>query len=233
MRRADRLFQIIQLLRRRRRATTAAEIAERLEVSERTIYRDVRDLVASGTPIQGEAGVGYTLHREYDLPPLMFDEDEIEALVLGARLVAAHGDAPLSRAAQSLISKVETVLPKGLEARLRSSALYAPRRSTAPETRETLAAIRAALSESRKLSFDYLDLEGRPSRRAVRPLGAFFWGRTWTLAAWCELREDFRNFRVDRIEALEIGEVFEPEIGRTLRDYMRQYGEEAVALLER
>lgn len=233
MRRADRLFQIIQLLRRRRTTMTAADLAARLEVSERTIYRDVRDLVASGTPIQGEAGVGYTLHREYDLPPLMFDEDEIEALVLGARLVAAHGDPKLARAAMSLIGKVEAVLPKGLEARLRDSALYAPRRSTDAETSEALALMRTALATSCKVTFDYEDVEGRASRRTIQPLGAFFWGRAWTVAAWCELRDGFRNFRVDRIRDPVIGPSFEPERGRTLRDFMRQYGEEAVALLDR
>lgn len=233
MRRADRLFRIIQLLRGRRRAVTAGQLAEKLEVSERTIYRDIRDLVASGTPIAGEAGVGYTLKREYDLPPLMFDEDEVEALVLGARLVAAHGDTHLARAATSALSKVEAVLPKALEAKLAGSALYAPRRTTDPRTSENITAVRAALGELRTLTFAYESEAGEGTRRTVRPLGAFFWGRHWTLAAWCELRADFRNFRIDRMELEGLGEPFEPVPGQTLRDYLARFGPDAVALLER
>lgn len=233
MRRADRLFQIIQLLRGRRRAVTAADLALKLEVSERTIYRDIRDLMASGTPIQGEAGVGYTLHRTYDLPPLMFDEDEVEALVLGARLVAAYGDAHLARAAQSVLSKVEAVLPKELESRLTTSALYALRPGLEPSISETLTAVRAALAERRKITFNYADDKDNRSQRTVRPLGAFFWGRHWTLTAWCELREDFRTFRVDRMDIEEIGEVFEEDPQQSLRTYIAQYGPEAVAILDR
>ena len=127
MRRADRLFQIIQSLRGRRRAVTAAELAEDLGVSDRTIYRDIRDLVATGTPIEGEAGVGYARKREYDLPPLMFDPDELEALALGARIASSFGDEGLGRAADSALSKIEAVLPPRLRARLVESPLYAPR----------------------------------------------------------------------------------------------------------
>ncbi len=233
MRRADRLFKIIQLMRGRRRAVTAAELAKALEVSERTVYRDVRDLVASGTPIQGEAGVGYSLHREYDLPPLMFDEDEIEALVLGARIVAANADEVLARAAMSVLSKVEAVLPKGLEDRVAKTALYAPRRRITPEVSETLVLVRTATAEQRRLVLEYEDEGGQASSRTVRPLGAFFWGRTWTLAAWCELREAFRNFRLDRVASIELGEAYEPEEGQSLHDYLMQYGPAAVKMLER
>ncbi len=233
MRRADRLFKIIQLLRGRRRAVTANELAEKLEVSERTVYRDIRDLVASGTPIQGEAGVGYSLHREYDLPPLMFDEDEIEALVLGARVVAANADEVLARAAMSVLSKVEAVLPKGLEDRIAKTKLYAPRRRLSPEVSDTLVIVRTATAEHRRLTIEYEDEGGASSSRSLRPLGAFFWGRTWTVAAWCELREDFRNFRLDRIAAIELGEIYEPESGQSLHDYLLQYGPQATKMLER
>lgn len=233
MRRADRLFKIIQLLRGRRRAVTAAELAKKLEVSERTVYRDVRDLVASGTPIQGEAGVGYSLHREYDLPPLMFDEDEIEALVLGARIVAANADEVLARAAMSVVSKVEAVLPKGLEDRIAKTALYAPIRRVSGEVSDALVWVRTATSEQRRLVFAYEDEGGRASERIVRPLGAFFWGRSWTVAAWCELRADFRNFRLDRMASIELGDAFEPEDGQSLHDYLMQYGPAAVRMLER
>jgi len=233
VRRADRLFQIIQLLRGRRRAVTAAELAERLEVSERTVYRDIRDLMASGTPILGEAGVGYTLRREYDLPPLMFDEDEVEALALGARLVAAYGDEHLARAAQSVLSKVEAVLPRGLEDKLKASALYAFRREATTGLSETLTAVRAALAERRRITFDYETESGESSRRTVQPLGAFFWGRHWTLTAWCELRQDFRTFRIDRMQIEAVGDVFEDDPQRSLREYLSRYGDGATAVLDR
>lgn len=220
-------------MRGRRRAVTAAELAEQLEVSERTVYRDIRDLIASGTPIRGEAGVGYTLRRDYDLPPLMFDEDEVEALVLGARIVAAHGDEQLARAAKSVLSKVEAVLPKPLEERLTNTALYAPMRRITPEVSDRLVLARNAIAERRRLRFDYEDEEGNATARTVRPLGAFFWGRAWTLSAWCELREDFRSFRFDRMIEPELTEPFEEEEGRTLRDYLLQYGDGAASILDR
>src|SRR5579862_9058252 len=126
MRRADRLFQILQVLRQRRSATTSAHLARRLGVSERTIYRDVRDLVAAGTPIDGEAGVGYRLRPGYDLPPLMFDREEIQALVLGARIVAQFGDPALARASESILGKVAAVLPPELEPLLADTRLFVP-----------------------------------------------------------------------------------------------------------
>src|SRR5262249_15061908 len=199
MRRADRLFQIIQLLRRRRRATTAASIAERLNVSERTIYRDIRDLVLAGTPIDGEAGVGYLIRPGYDLPPLMFDRDEIQALVLGARIVKQFGDAALARASGSVLNKVGAVLPPDLQPLLAGTALFGPRALGGAASADGLSAAREALVGRRKLHFTYGNAAGETTERTVRPLGIFFWGQKWTLAAWCELREDFRNFRLDRV----------------------------------
>ncbi len=232
MRRADRLFQIIQVLRGRRRAVTAKAIAEHLEVSERTVYRDIRDLIASGTPIEGAAGVGYTLRASYDLPPLMFDDDELEALVLGARVVAGFGDEKLARAASALLSKVEAVLPKRLKPKLAEAALFAPRIVDARAAGEALTEIRACLTTREKLRIAYVRGDGTPTTRLVWPLGAFFWGRTWTLTAWCELRGDFRSFRLDRIERVErTGERFDEAPGRTLRDYLRKVGPEAEAIL--
>lgn len=225
MRRADRLFQIIQLLRGRRRAVTARWLAEQLEVSERTVYRDVRDLVASGTPIEGEAGVGYSLRKGYDLPPLMFDEDEIEALVLGARLVAAFGDDKLALAARSIVSKVEAVLPKRLQPRLAESALFVPRFGDAPP--QALLTVRVAIQAKQKLRVRYVKDDGEATERVIRPLGAFFWGRRWTVTAWCELREGFRNFRLDRMELAEpTGETFDDEPARSLADYLASIGAE-------
>jgi predicted DNA-binding transcriptional regulator YafY len=221
VRRADRLFQIIQLLRGRRRAITARQLAEELEISERTVYRDVRDLMASGTPIEGEAGVGYTLRSGYDLPPLMFDEEEIEALVLGARVAAAFGDPDLARAASSALSKVESVLPKKLKPRLNESALFAMSLGSLRSSRDALQTVRAAMTAKEKLRVHYVRFDGEASERVVWPLGAFFWGQSWTLTAWCELRDGFRNFRLDRIQNIErAGEPFTDQPGRTLRDFL-------------
>lgn len=232
MRRADRLFQIIQLLRGRRRAVTAKEIAEQLEVSERTIYRDIRDLVASGTPIEGAAGVGYSLRAGYDLPPLMFDEEEIEALVLGARVVAAFGDDRLARAAGALLSKVETVLPKRLRPKLGEPTLFAPRTEMGRALSDRLITIRTAMAEREKIALTYRKEDGTTSERIARPLGAFFWGHAWTMTAWCELRAGFRNFRLDRIDSVrKTGEHFADEPGRTLRDYLRTIGPHAEQIL--
>jgi predicted DNA-binding transcriptional regulator YafY len=233
MRRADRLFQIIQLLRRRRSATTAAQIADRLEVSERTVYRDIRDLMLAGTPIDGEAGVGYRIRPGYDLPPLMFDRDEIQALVLGARIVRQFGDPALARASESILAKAATVVPKDLQPMLEETKLFVPRLSIAARSADGLAIAREALVARRRLRFRYANERGDASERTVRPLGVFFWGRTWTLAAWCEMRTAFRNFRLDRISEPSIGDPFADEPGRTLRDLLAQYGPEAVKLLDR
>lgn len=225
MRRADRLFQIIQLLRGRRRAVTARWLAERLEVSERTVYRDIRDLMASGTPIEGEAGVGYSLRSGYDLPPLMFNTEEIEALVLGARVVAAFADEKLARAAQSVVSKVEAVLPVKMKPRVSAAGLYAPSTPTSRATAGGLLAVRVALTERQKLRIGYVKGDGAETVRVIRPLGAFFWGRSWTVTAWCELRDDFRNFRLDRITTLEpTGDSFPDEPKRSLGEYLRSIG---------
>jgi predicted DNA-binding transcriptional regulator YafY len=199
MRRADRLFQIVQLLRRGR-ATTAAQIAGELEVSERTIYRDVQDLVCSGVPIQGEAGVGYALPAHFDLPPLMFDAQEIAALVLGARMVESWSDRALAQSAKSALRKVGHVLPERLAAKIEKNRLYAPEPQLRAEEGERMALVRQALEESLVLHLTYTDETGAASERDLRPLGLFFWGRTWTLAAWCELRKGFRSFRLDRMQ---------------------------------
>lgn len=226
MRRADRLFQIIQLLRRRR-VVTAAQLSEQLRVSERTVYRDIRDLVRSGTPIDSEAGVGYALRAEYDLPPLMFDESEIQALVLGARIVESFGDDELAQASRNALSKVEAVLPKHLKPTLKRSALFSPRRAGRRISRSLLP-IRTAIAQSRKLELAYEREDGEQSTRTVRPLAASFWGTVWTMAAWCELRNAFRSFRVDRIRTIRVSDDgFEPEPGKTLEDFLENLGPNA------
>lgn len=222
MRRADRLFQIIQILRSGR-ITTALRLAEELEVSERTVYRDIRDLMASGVPIEGEAGIGYVLRRGYDLPPLMFTEQEITALTLGARIVKSWADPELAKAAEQVLSKVETVLPGGLQQKLSQTNLFAPLVQIPPEAAHAMAQLRPAIDNRIKVRFNYTRLDGVPSQRIVWPLGLFFWGSAWTLGAWCEQRTAFRNFRLDRIHKLEVLEEHYPLTpGRTLDDLINE-----------
>lgn len=233
MRRADRLFQIVSVLRRRRTATTATHLAERLGVSERTIYRDVRDLILAGTPIDGEAGVGYRIRPGYDLPPLMFDRDEIQAIVLGARIVRQFGDPALARASDAILGKVAAIVPKDLAPLVAETRLFVPSTIGAGPAADALTLAREAVNARRKLVLSYAKADGAATSRTVRPLGIFFWGRTWTLAAWCELRQDFRNFRLDRVAASTIlDERFEDEPGRTLRDLLARYGPDAVRLID-
>jgi predicted DNA-binding transcriptional regulator YafY len=221
MRRADRLFQIVQLLRRRR-LTTAAQIAERLEVSERTIYRDVRDLSLAGVPVLGEAGVGYRLGRDFELPPMMFTVDEIQALVLGARMVESWGDEELRRAARDVLTKVESVLPPSKRHRVQDTALFSLSFRVSPEVRTNVGTLRKAIDERTKVHLDYADAHGTATGRVVCPLGLYFWGAVWTLGAWCELRGDFRNFRLDRIESASLlEEIFEYASPTTLDDFIK------------
>jgi predicted DNA-binding transcriptional regulator YafY len=222
MRRADRLFQIIQLLRRHR-LLTAARLAQELEISERTVYRDVRDLVSSGEPIEGEAGVGYVLRRGFDLPPLMFSEAELEAMVLGTRVVTSWGDAALAKAAGDALARVEQALPDRLKARLNSTPLYAPGFHVPQRVVEHLALMRAAIDQKRRLWMDYTSGPGERTERSVRPLGLFFWGASWSLTGWCELRDDFRSFRLDRVNGARTLEGrFVDEPGKTLEDFFRR-----------
>jgi len=225
MRRADRLFEIIQLLRRRKLAR-ARDLAETLEVSERTIYRDVRDLMASGVPIDGEAGVGYILREGYDLPPLMFNEQEIEALVLGVRIVESWADPKLAEAAANVIAKVESIIPERLRRHMAETALLAPADHFMEPIAVDPSELRRAVRGRLKVRFAYRDGEGRATARSVRPLALSFYGPVWLLASWCELRRDFRSFRLDRMAGLEVlGETFRPEPGKTIQDFLRRDAE--------
>jgi predicted DNA-binding transcriptional regulator YafY len=219
MRRADRLFRLVQLLRGGR-LTTARTLAGRLEVSERTVYRDVRDLLLSGVPIEGEAGVGYVLRAGFDLPPLMFGRAEIEAVVLGTRMARAWGGTRLAHAAEEALRKIEAVLPPALRERVDRTQLFAPDFHVNATLRETLDRLHVAVNESRAVNFEYRTEVGEPTQRQVRPLGLFFWGGVWTLGSWCELREDFRSFRLDRMRALALQAPFPREPGRSLHDYL-------------
>jgi predicted DNA-binding transcriptional regulator YafY len=221
MRRADRLFRIVQYLRGRR-LTTAAFLGERLGVSLRTVYRDVRDLSLSGVPIEGEAGVGYRLKPGFDVPPLMFTLNEIEALAVGARMVEAWGGPVLADSARTAIEKIVAALPAERRLALEQTRLYAPALHVDGKAMQQLEAVRDAIGERRVLRLDYRDAAGKASAREVWPLALYFWGGTWTVAAWCESRNDFRNFRVDRIGGLDALERRYPDQeGRRLADFLR------------
>lgn len=229
MRRADRLFLLIQALRGRR-VVTARRLAELLEISERTVYRDVRDLQLAGVPIEGEAGVGYCLRRGADIPPLMFTRDELEALVIGARMVEAWTGRSISRAARQALTKIEGVLPEELKQREGRSRVFALAPERHAPVGERLDALHVAIETRQVVQLDYRDAEGAASLRCVRPLCLAFWAPAWTLGAWCELRQDFRSFRLDRILQFEVlPRAFEetPAIG--LAAYLRAVGAEREA----
>lgn len=227
MRRADRLFQIIQFLRTRR-VTTARWLAERLEVSERTIYRDIKDLILSGVNIEGEAGIGYIVRRGFDLPPLMFSKEEISALTLGARIVKSWADPSLATAAESALSKIETVLPDDLKDRPGQTRLFAPMTQIRPDVAAKMAEVRAATDNKNKLFIDYSDAKQQLTQRTIWPLGLFFWGAVWTIGAWCELRQSFRIFRLDRIQEItRLETTFPNEKGKTLQDLIEKEREDS------
>ncbi|MCG6859313.1 MAG: YafY family transcriptional regulator [Salaquimonas sp.] len=222
MRRADRLFQIVQYLRAGR-LLTARILAERLEVSERTIYRDIADLQASGVPIDGEAGIGYLMRAGYDLPPLMFSHEEMAALTLGARIVRAWGGARMALAAEEALVKIAAVLPEQHRPKSGDMPVYAFDNRMSDIERDNLDRLNAAIIASALIEIDYEDVNGEATSRHVEPLGLFYWGKVWTLVGWCRLRDDFRMFRIDRIVRLtEPGETITPVDGHTLQDFLAQ-----------
>jgi predicted DNA-binding transcriptional regulator YafY len=223
MRRADRLFQIVQLVRGRR-LSTADFLAGRLEVSVRTVYRDIADLQAQGVPLEGAAGVGYRMRAGFDLPPLMFTREEAQALMAAVRLAQPRLDTALARQAEMALSKIIGVLPPAVRAAAESLAVFNVAAGPDAATRERLMQLREAAGDRRKVEISYLDLKGSNSRRMLRPLGCFYWDAVWTLAAWCELRQDFRSFRVDRIQAMTLLDGFKDEAGKTLADLRRAVG---------
>lgn len=203
MTRAQRLLALLQALRRRRMPVSGDKLAQELGISLRTLYRDIATLREQGARIDGEPGIGYVLKPGFLLPPLMFTEEEIEALVLGGRWVAEHGDERLGAAAREAVGKVAAVLPDQLRRALDGSGLLVARAREAGPANPHMAAVRAALREECKLVVDYRDEAGQTSRRTVWPVALGFFERIRMLAAWCELRQGFRHFRLDRIAALE------------------------------
>ena len=204
MTRSERLLGLIQALRRHRRPVTAQKLAAELSVSVRTIYRDIETLVAQGASIVGEAGVGFVMRPGFVLPPLMFGDDEIEALVLGSRWVAQLPDAPLSRAAADALAKIMAVLPERLRHRVEDAGLFAVPRKAAALDRIDASVVREAIREERKLRIDYLSDDGKKTARVIWPIGVAFFERVRVVVAWCELRQAFRHFRTDRIASAEV-----------------------------
>jgi predicted DNA-binding transcriptional regulator YafY len=222
MRRADRLFQIIQVLRRTRRPLTAAAIAAELETSMRTIYRDIAALIGQRVPIRGEAGIGYVLEGGFDLPPLMLTPDEIEAAVLGAQWVARRADPVLARAAQDFIAKIGAAVPERLRPYLIEPAGVAPPAWNMPADAVDMALVRTAIHGGRKIALRYRDEQGRETRRTVWPVTVGYFDTVRVLVAWCELRRDFRSFRTDRMaEATFLDERY-PERPTALRAKWRR-----------
>jgi len=220
LRRADRLFQIIQYLRHDR-VITARDLAEKLEVSERTIYRDMQDLSLSGIPIISEPGVGYRLMKGFHLPPLMFNEEELAALLLGARMVQTWTDKGLAQAAHQAMAKIESVIPDHLRPELERQEILVPDFPSNSQVAEHLRLLRKAIKVQQKVHYQYIRQDGKHSRRTVHPLGLFYWGSVWTLVAWCELRDQFRQFRLDRMEQpMILNANYQTVPGRTLADYL-------------
>ncbi len=217
MRRADRLFQIIQILRRTRRPVTADAIAAELETSKRTVYRDMAALIGQRVPIRGEAGTGYVLEGGFDLPPLMLTQEEVEAAVLGAQFVMHRADASLARAAQDLIAKIGASVPERLRPFVFEPATGMPPGKGQLADRLDMARVRAAIHGGRKIAIRYADEEGRETERTVWPIAVGYHEMVRLLVAWCELRRDFRHFRTDRIAAADFLDERYPERPAGLR----------------
>ncbi len=222
MRRTDRLFDLIQLLRDGR-LHTASDLAAQMEVSVRTIYRDMDTLVASGIPVEGERGVGYILRAPVFMPPMALTQVELEALHLGAALVRQTADAELQDAATRVLTKIDQSMPEPMFGALDG---FGKEIFAAPEVAASfgnMPTIRRAIREQLVMLIDYTALDGRQSRRRIRPLQMEYWGRAWTCTGWCEERQDFRVFRVDRINDILVpGDRFEQEPGQTLVDYLKR-----------
>lgn len=221
MRRADRLFDIIQALRSSRRPLTAAALAAELEVTVRTVYRDVATLQARRIPIEGAPGIGYVLRRGFDLPPLMFTTEEVDAIVVGARLVRRLRDGKLQQAADSVLSKVMAVLPEVLRPPIEHPAFYVSDGDAVTPTGVDLAAVRNAIRAQRKVRITYVDDKGTGSERTIWPIAMAYYVDVTLIAAWCELRADYRHFRVDRVATSSVlEETFPADNGRLMAEWL-------------
>ncbi|MCM2395020.1 YafY family transcriptional regulator [Rhizobium sp. S95] len=217
MRKASRLFEIIQILRLSRHAVTAAEIAERLEVTPRSIYRDIVALQAMRVPIEGERGLGYILRPGFDLPPLMFSVEETEAIVLGLALLDRTGDRSLKAAARTVNDKISAAVPEPLRRSLQTPVLKAWGSVAATPATLDLAAVRGAIRDEQALDLTYRDAGDRQTERRVRPIALIYYSDTVNLVGWCELRSAIRNFRADRVMVCSLAPTFFRGEGDTLR----------------
>jgi predicted DNA-binding transcriptional regulator YafY len=220
MRRSDRLFDIIQQLRTASQPTTAAALAAALEVTPRTVYRDIATLQARRVPIEGAPGIGYVLRKSFDLPPLNFTIDEIEAIAVGARMVHRLKDPKLQEAAQSVLAKVTVAVPERLRPHIADAPIYVSPGMTAEAQGADLAEVRAAIRDSRKLYIAYADEQGRRTNRTIWPIAMAYYVDVTLVGAWCELRADYRNFRVERIASSRVlDERFDQDNGRLFREW--------------
>jgi len=220
MRRSDRLFDVIQRLRTANKPVTAAMLAAELEVTPRTVYRDIATLQARRVPIEGAPGVGYVLRKGFDLPPLMFTIDEVEAIAVGARMLKRVKDPALQQAADSVLAKVSVVVPEGLRAHVADAHVYVSPGMAADAEGADLAEIRAAIRDSRKLFIGYADGQGRRTNRVIWPIAMAYYVDATLIGAWCELRADYRNFRIERIQSSKVlRERFDQQGGRLFREW--------------
>ena len=226
MRKAERLNEIVHHLRRMHQAVTAETLAALFEVSPRTIYRDIQDLMDSGIPITGEAGVGYVIDKQYHLPPIMFDADEIEAIALGIGMVSNWTDDAFARKAKSAYEKIQATLTAPMVHELTQiSTFSAPSRYKIP-WKVNFTEVRECIRRKQFVTFSYLDLSDQVTERTIRPLALISFSPIWLLAGWCEMRQNFRNFRLDRISDFSVSpQRFRDEKGKALSDYLKEQDE--------
>ena len=223
MRRADRLIKIVHYLRRMRQAVTARQIADHFEICQRTVYRDIQDLMNSGVPIYGEAGVGYIIDKNYHLPPVMFDFDELDAIALGINMVRSWTDDQFSAVAERALEKIQAVLPESRLNDMQQLTTHSEVSRGRIPCEVSFSEIRECIRSRRKIAFDYTDLSEQTSHRTIRPLSLVFFGPVWLVIGWCEMRRDFRNFRLDRMAELAIpGATFKDEKDKSLKAYLAQ-----------
>jgi len=222
VRKAERLFQLVTLLKGRRLAITAKTLSEALEVSERTIYRDIQALILSGVPIEGEAGIGYLLPNHFELPPLMFSVDELMALMLGSKMVQAWSDKTLAKSATSAFEKIEAIIPEHLQQN-QPMPFLVPDFHIDQTHSNYSTCIRQAIQTFNVLKISYIDAKEDASERLIEPLSLVFWGAKWTIIAFCILRQDYREFRIDRIQNLQTTEQkFETSDTKNITHYLAQ-----------
>jgi len=224
MRRADRLIKMTHFLRSRRRAVTAKRIAEEFEICTRTVYRDIQDLMDSGVPIAGEAGVGYMIDKEYYLPPIAFDADELEAISLGISMVKQWTDEVFAEKANNAFDKIQAILPAKLQGEVDQITTYSINMSSLPSAPwlVSFSDLRECIRQKHKINIQYKDKTEKLTIRTIRPLALFFFSPVWLLAGWCEKRQDFRHFRLDRITSFEQGDVFIDEPEKDFETYAHQ-----------